>query len=88
MSSGSRGVEAGEYLLRRERPRVGGGEFDRQRECVEAAADLGDLAVAGEVAADGPRALAEEIDRLLLVQRWHRVLVLGGQPEWLAARGE
>ena len=75
--------EALEDLRRGEDARARGGELERERQVVEAAAELGDRLVRLE-----PRALAEELDRLGLGQRRDRVLDLAADAQQLAARDE
>ncbi len=79
-------LEPGEQRLRREQLRAGGGELDREREAVEADADLGDRGRVrvrhGEVGLDGAGAFDEERDRLVLRERRDRGQVRGvGQVE-------
>ena len=69
---------AGERTLR-----AGGGELECERQVVEPAAELGDRLVRLE-----PRALAEELDRLRLGERRHRVLDLAADPQQLPARDQ
>src|SRR5215210_7549898 len=60
-------------------------ELDRQRQAVEAAADLGDAAVvAAEIRLHGLRPLPEQLDRRRLRQRRERDLALAGDPKRLA----
>ena len=59
-------VEPLEELLGRERLDARGGELEREREVVEAAADLGDGLVGLEVGLDRARPREEEADRLLV----------------------
>ena len=75
--------EALEDLPRRERLRARGGELDRERQVVEARAELGDL-----VARLEPGALAEERDGLGRGERRHRVLDLALDAQELAAGDE
>ena len=99
-------LEPGEQRLRREQLRARGRELDRERQAVEADADLGDRGRVrgrhGEVGLDRLRALDEERDRVVLrellelrqvrrvgqAERRHLELVLAGEPERRAARGE
>ena len=64
-------AEPVEDLRGGEDTRAGGGELDRERQLVEPAAELGDRLVRLEA-----RALAEELDRLRLRERRHRVVDL------------
>jgi hypothetical protein len=75
--------EAFEDLRRGERFRAGGGELDRERQVVEASAELGDLSGTFE-----PGALAEERDRLGRGEWRHLVLDLPLDAKELAARHE
>ena len=77
-----------EQLRRVEHLDPRGGELDREREAVEAAADLGDRLGGLEAGCHLSRAGDEELDRLLLGKRRHRVLVLAAEVERLAARDE
>ena len=83
LSRSSRCDEALEDLRRGEDARPRGGQLERERQVVEAPAELGDRLVRLE-----PRARAEELDRLRLGQRRHRVLDLAADPQQLAARDE
>ncbi len=69
-------LEPGEQRLRREQLGARGRELDRERESVEADADLGDRGRVrvgdGEVGLDGPGAFDEERDRLVLRERRDR----------------
>ena len=79
--------EPGQDLRGREELDPGGGELDCEWKPVEAAADLGDLAVGGEVGLDRAGPLEEERGGLVLERR-DRVLVLAREVERLAAGGE
>ena len=81
--------EAREQRLRREQLHSRGGELDRKRKPVEAAADLRDRvapAVQLEARHRGRCALGEERERRLLLERRKRVLLLARQAKRLAAR--
>ena len=91
-------------LSRREQLRSRRGELDCERQSVEPPADAGDLRCAGRVELEAridrlrPRreephrvGLDERLERKVgvgSVERRHRVLALGCQPQWGAARGE
>jgi hypothetical protein len=72
-----------EDLRRSEDARAGGGQLERERQLVEPAAELGDRLVRLEA-----RALAEELDRLRLGERRHRVVDLAADPQQFPARDE
>ena len=76
-------AEPVEDLRGREDARAGGGELERERQVVEAPAELGDRLVRLEA-----RALAEELDSLRLGERRHRVLDLAADPQQLPARDQ
>ena len=82
------GARAGRASLGGEHLDPRGGQLDREREAVEAAADLGDGLGSLEAGCHLSRAGSEQRDRLLLGKRRHRVLVLGADVERLAARDE
>ena len=63
-------------------------QVEREREMVEPAADLGNRLVRLEAGLHGPRPRIEEGDPLPLLQRRHRVLLLCGEAQPLAARHE
>ena len=77
-----------EQGIRRQDLDARGRQLDRERQAVEAAADLGDGAVGREVGPDGPGALVEEGDGVVVRQRRNRILLLQRQAERLAARRE
>jgi hypothetical protein len=77
--------QALEQLPGREHPGAGGGELEREREVVEAAADLGDDAVRLEIRVQGACAGREELDSFCRGQGWYRVLPLRGEVERLSA---
>ena len=81
-------LEPLEQHRRRERLDARGSQLDRERQTVEAPADLGDLAVRGKVGADGEGTLDEEIDRFPLSQRIDGDLPLTLHVQWLTARDE
>ena len=62
------------------------GELERKRKVVEPSADVGDIPVGLEVGSDRPRPREEEADRFHVHQRGHRVLLLTGHVQRLAAR--
>ena len=68
-------------LAGREDARAGGGELDRERQVVQPTAELRDV-----VARLEPGAGAEELDRLRLRQRRHRILDLSPDTQQLPAR--
>ncbi len=73
---------------RRESLHTSSGEFDRERQAIEAPADLGDLAVRDKVGADSQGTLHEEFDRFSLWQRIDGDLPLAVDVQRLAARDE
>jgi hypothetical protein len=81
-------LEPFEKHRRRERLHARGSELDRERQAVEARADLGHLAVYGEVRPDGQGTLHEEIDRFPLPHRIDGDLPLAVDVQRLAARDE
>ena len=93
-------LQPGEQRLRREQLRPRGRQLDRQRQTVEADADLRDRRRVrrgdGEVGLHGPSALDEERDGLELGEvsrvghgeRRHLELPLAREPERRAARGQ
>ena len=82
-------LQPAEQLVRLEHLHPGGRQLDRERQAVEAAADLGQPAVvAAEARQHGLRPLPEELDRRRLRERRERELALARDPERLAARGE
>ena len=84
-------LEPGEQRLRGEQLGARGGELDREREAVEADADLGDRGRVrvrhGEVGLDGAGALDEERDRLVLRERRDRRAGARGRAGRAAAPG-
>ena len=86
--SGSRCSSRSRICVGRERLDARGGELERQRQLVEAPADLGDGLVGLEVRLDCPRPCEEEADAFLVSERRHRVLLLAGQVQRLPARDE
>ena len=81
-------LESFEQDRRRESLHARSSQFDRERQAVEAPADLGDLAVCGKVGTDGQGTLHEEIDRFPLSQRIDGDLPLAVDVQRLAARDE
>ena len=81
-------VEALEEQLGREELRPGGGELDREREAVEAAADRLDRRVGCELPPDGTRTLDEERRSVVGRQRLEPVLPLARDVQRRPARGE
>ena len=81
-------LEPFEQDRRRERLHARSRQLDRERQAVEPPADLDDLAVRGEVGADGGGTLHEEIDRFPLPQRVDGDLPLAVDVQRLAARDE
>ncbi len=81
-------LEPFEDLRRGEGLDAGGRELERQREVVEATADLGDSLVGLEVGLHGSRPGKEEADPFLVNERRHRVLLLTGYMQRLPARDE
>ena len=73
-----------EDRCRREHLDAGGGELDRERQVVEAAADLDDRPVRIEVGLDRSRALDGTARRLLLPQRRTRYSCSPVEVQWLA----
>src|SRR5262249_15347674 len=72
-----------ENLSRRERDGPSRGQLDRQGKAVEPPAELGDRLVRNEA-----RPLTEEIGRLALAERIHRIRDLAADLQELAARNE
>ena len=81
-------LEPGQDLLEAEHLDARRRELESQRQVVEPAADLRHDRGRLEVRIDDARSRAEEADGLLRHERRHRVLLLGGDPERLAARHE
>ena len=84
-------LEALQQRRQRQQPRAVGGELDRQRQPVQARADLGDdVVVLGRrpVRARRGHARREQRRGVRDRQRLHPVGVLGGQPQRRAAGGE
>ena len=75
--------EAREDLRRGEDARPGCGQLERERQLVQAPAELGDRLVRLEL-----RARAEELDSVRLGQRGHRVIDLAADAKELAARDQ
>jgi hypothetical protein len=69
-------VEALEHLGRGHRLYACSRELERERQIVEAGADLGDSFVGVEVRSHCPRSRQEEADALLVDERGNRVLLL------------
>ena len=63
-------------------------QFEREREVVETAADLGDGVVGWKVGLDCPCTCQKEADALLVHEGWHWVLLLAGDMKRLPARDE
>ena len=81
-------LESFEQHRRRESLHARSSQLDRERQAVEAPADLGDLAVCGKVGIDGQGTLHEEIDCFPLSQRIDGDLPLAVDVQRLAARDE
>ena len=81
-------LEPFEQGRRREHLHARGSQLDRERQAVEAPADLGDLAVRGEVGATASGPLHEQLHRFPLAQRVDRDLPLAVDVQRLAARHE
>jgi hypothetical protein len=80
-------LEPLEQRRQREQPRAVGGQFDRQRQPVEPAADLLDDGLIGDpVGAGGGDAGGEQRGRVRHGERLHPVGMLGCQPQRRAAR--
>ena len=79
-------AQARQQLCRREDGRAGGRELERQRQAVEAPAELGHLGGRHEGGVDAARPLDVELDGVLLAERRHRIGGLAAQPEAFAAR--
>ena len=82
------GAESLEQPLGGEELRSRRGELDRQREAVEAAADLGDGRVGRELAPDPARSLDEERRRVAVGEWLESVLLLGRDAQRRPARDE
>jgi hypothetical protein len=77
-----------EDLLRGQSFHACGRKLDREREIVEALADLRHRLVGAEVGVDRPRPGQEELDPVIAGECRHRVLLLPGDVQRLAARDD
>jgi len=81
-------AESLEDLLWTEYSGAGGGELDRERQVVEAAAELRHRGLRPEAGVDGRRAGGEEVEALERRQLGDGVDMLAGELEALAARDD
>ena len=79
-------AQARQQLCRREDGRARGRELERQRQAVEAPAELGHLGRRHEGGVHAARPRDVERDGVLLAERRHRIGGLAAQPEAFAAR--
>jgi hypothetical protein len=81
-------LQPSEQSLRRQHLDACRGQLDRQRQPVEAAADVGHGTIGGEARPDGPCTLAEESHGIVLGQGRHRILLLDREAQRLTAGGQ